>query len=524
MVTTLRPPPMMPNIKGRIPDALPDDAMRAAARRKPVPPAPAAGPEPDTLFDKTLNMAEAPIGIAGTGAILGLPLLRFMGRGTGWIGDKLKLNFVGKAGRSLQKPADYLDTTLLSDLGKSGWGKKAADAGNAVFSRAGTAAQWMSDKTGFGSRMVARKMGGMHRHLENARNVAGIDVSAVHETLRPHVKSIQETLAAAMHPGHVDMTRLGQAFSEFDTAREILHAKNATIATGATAKNLRKLGTHVGKAVTKFTDAGEIKNIGDTIKNLPKEMGGQSLSHNINYGTWVAGSGLSFVHTARTLMKRWQALKRMHAAIEGVAPEKVSTLGMFFGSVSAPVAAARKHLIKTFFAREAIETLGLAIALKGMRNKHMSGMAVGAQFVGSMAVDSVMGESLVAVYEPLEAAYAAGEKLPPEAYAALIGMASRELESRGGADSAFAKEIGRQYAAENKSPAEVMKEVAGGKLSWRMHELMRANEAARSAHPEKTVSHVDKLKGAPQAHRAVIGENTAKVSREASAPAPGHNI
>lgn len=531
MVTTLRPPPhMSPISRGKLSDVVADDAAIAArnkARQEVADhdgvsakhPGASAGPEPDNAFDTALNIAEAPLSVAGLGVFMGIPLLNGIGRLTGWVGDKLNFNFMRRTGGTLQKPGIKLETTTLSDLGKSGWGATAGKVGRGVFDRVGSATQWASDKTGFGSWSASRKMGGVYRHLDQARGIAGINIDAVHETLRPHVRSMQETLAAAAHPGHVDMGSLQKIFSEFDAVKEALHATKTTIATGPAAKNIGKLGKHVGKAVTKFGEAGEVKNIGATIKSLPAEMGKQSLSHNLNYGTWVAGSGLSLVHTARTLMKRWHALKRMHAAVEGVAPEKVSTLGMLFGSVSAPIAEARKHLIKTFFAREAVETFGLGIALKGMRNRHMGGLMVGAQFMGSMAVDRVMGESLVSIYEPLEAAYAAGQKLPPEAYAALIGMSSKELELRGGADGAFAKEIAKQYAAENKSPAEVLKEVGNGKLTWRMHEIMRANEAARASHAP-AISHVEKLKGT-QIHRAVVGEHTDKVTREPAGQSQG---
>ena len=200
---------------------------------------------------------------------------------------------------------------------------------------------------------------------------------------------------------------------------------------------------------------------------------------------------------------------------EDITGKKASTVSILFGKSSATVREARSKLFKNLAVSEATGAVALGVNIVStVKNfSPISGIVAftAPQLIGG-GISTLIGESTLPVYTELSQAHAAGQKISAEAYAELVGKASPELKARGGSSSVFAKELGKIYAAENASPAQIMREAANGKLVQHVKTLIAANEAAKATSMANG-SHVAALqkpaaKTIPSENKPVVGNHT----------------
>lgn len=503
----------------------------------------------EAAVDRALGTSFKILGPLSLGAWIGPPIANGIGRLTSWTGRKTGAKTIESAGARVQGTVKYFNETSLSQVGKSTrTGGFFGAVAQPIFNGAAAVTERLTRWTGLGSNRVAAHVGRMHQHLDLARELKDIDLGAAHPTVRPHLREMHEIVSSAATTGHIDMGRLSKAHAGFHEAIAKVHETQApqSIAgtvSKATGKIKSAIGTvvgsnssaaavgtlhteetqgmeaiaksgaaaigkfekAVGRAVGHHHSAEGWRNPAKAIKNLPHEMKGATLRKTAMEGSWIALSGLSLAAVARSFMKNWRDLKNMQEDISGSKP---STIRLLIGNVAGPVAKARSHLLKTFFAREAVETVGLVVNVKQVRGGHISPIALGVQFAGSQAVDGIMGESIVPVYQALSDLHKKGEAISVEAYAALIGQASPEIKARGGVESPFAKELAKQYAAEKASPAQIMKDIDDGSLMVRVHKIIEEHKKPQTA------SHAKRLEGGAAAEREAIGKHTDQLNKQ----------
>jgi hypothetical protein len=253
-------------------------------------------------------------------------------------------------------------------------------------------------------------------------------------------------------------------------------------------------------------------NISNAVRKAPSVIGKSNALNNTVNGAWVAGSAFSMFGLTTDFMSQMNALRRMHSDITGEDYNRVSTYKLLLGKVPAPVAEARSQLLTNSGIQGVIQTAFLAFNVKQFMGGKMSWLSNSIQagmMFGAPVLGMVVPQSVLPVYDAVRKAHASGQKLPPEFIAEFIGAASSELRKRGGAESGFTRELAKQYAAENTSPADMLKEINSGALMERVKKIIASNKtsvAAAAAAPQ--VSHVDKLNGKAEALAPVVGKHT----------------
>ncbi len=241
--------------------------------------------------------------------------------------------------------------------------------------------------------------------------------------------------------------------------------------------------------------------------------------HTATHAAWIAGSGVGMYGAARDFSSQLESIKQMEADLTGKPAQSISTSTVLFGSVSKPVAEARKHVLITDGTHMAAHLAGLVVNIKSMKSPNAFGGMVTSMLAYALpdqissAVDTFAGESVASIYKPMADAQKAGEVLPPEAYKTFLVTASKDLQSRGSTGSRFAEALAVQYAAEKMSVADVLKEVHGGGMQARVDAIAAAEKQAQP------VSHVERLNKTAALTQPVIGAHTKQVTdRAAVAP------
>ncbi len=279
-----------------------------------------------------------------------------------------------------------------------------------------------------------------------------------------------------------------------------------------------------GNVINKITGVLGSKNqsIGNDVKALPQTIAKSNMREGLVNTAFIAGSAISMFGVATGFIQNLASLKEMHKDITG---KSASTYDVLFGKVSVPVADARSKLLKTFTVSGTTDVISLGVAVAGAISKKVPMLAFFAPQVLSMGASTLIGESAMPYYASIKQAHAAGQKIPADAYAELIAKASPELAKRGGSASVFTQKLAEQYAQNNVSPAQIMREAANGQLIKRVDGIIAANEAAKkttvntalAAQPQQAHSHVAALEGKRngQAVQGVVGEHTARIVSDA---------
>jgi hypothetical protein len=245
---------------------------------------------------------------------------------------------------------------------------------------------------------------------------------------------------------------------------------------------------------------------------------------------FIGGSALSMFGDARTFSQNLESLRQMYADMTGEDVKNVSTVKLLTGSVPDSVAAARSHLVKQFGIKQAFDIGNIALnAMMILNHKMASGWkafaAFGAVSAASMAVDAVMGESILPIHKAFSDAYKTGQEIPPQFYAAYVFAASKDLRSHGEKGQEFAMQVAQEYAAEKVSPGQLLREIESGKLMERVKQISVKADRAQAGVQEDTAQEQIVTRTAEQrGERPVVGKFTSKLNQEAQMAAVGHGI
>ena len=340
-------------------------------------------------------------------------------------------------------------------------------------------------------------------------------LNGISKELHGHFTTLKNVQNAA-HINHVDIGKVTSAVTAIE--KHLTAPGRATELAGMA----KELAHHAGRARAYV-------NPGKAIKNAPAAVGQSNALNNASNAAWVGVSALGMFGIATGFTQQLTALRHMYADITGENYKNVSSFKVLFSQVPAPVATARSQLVKNIGAQAAVQGAWFGFSLKqfigGGRLGKLGNAAQFGMMFAAPALMTLAPDSVLPVYDAARKAYASGEKLPPEFIAEFIGTASPELRKRGGTESAFTRELAKQYAAENASPAQIMKEIADGKMIERVKAITSAHKAAPAIAAAPQVSHVEKLNGKAEALPQPVGVHTQKEqSRRVETSQPGQTV
>lgn len=471
-------------------------------------------------FEKGLDRTEQALGIAAF-APVGEIVLNAAGGATQKIGGWTGFAPVSKAGDAMMVPGKLMTEKTLGDVGKK-MGISGGVNRVAQFFANGTAAvvDPIMRVGGLNNRIANRHAAKAGKHFTDAVDLAGkVDTSGLHGEISGHMAELKKAMGGD-----------GASLDQFVASKAALTVEKIekAITTGdkAVGKSMTKEAeAFLGKAsdaLHHHNHAAGWRDVKGSIKAAPKEMAKASVSNGLMNGSFIALSGVSMVKDAHGFGKEIGRLKQLYADMTDTDPSKVSTMKILVGSVPAPIAEMRSHLVKKLFIKESTDAVGMAVNIKqAMDRKFVGTKAIAAfmlpQFIG-MGADAIMGDTPLPIYEAMSKAHKAGQEVPAEVYAELLGAASKDLKARGGASSPFTQELAKQYAAEKASPALVMKEIHNGKMMERVNAITAvAAQQVQEVHQDKGhTSMVDTVQGNAKKNRPVIGEHTGRVAGDSS--------
>ncbi len=534
MITTLKGPPGIPDMDdlARVREGVRNGVGAArgvvkTAKAKPAAntvqaaAAEIAAESAPNMLDKAVGVTEKGLNLAMMGSFLGaLPFMllggmtKSVGKLTSWAtGDKG--NGVGSHiqvfGKKIGTPARAMNMPF-SKVGRRIERRTGIDINTYVGEAANRTASffaepvaWVAESTGFRQWRMEKNLGKANEWLSTATAAAkDFTLEGNSELLHKHLQTIAK-VQNVQDVAQIDRERLAEALKHISSAVEKKGVKLTDQARKMVAA-ASKVAEHAN-AVHGYQNA---QNVAESVANIPGKLAKRPMAHTVMDAAMIGTSVLGMYGVARGFTQQLTSLRHMYADMTGKDYHSVSNYQVLTGKVPAPVAQARAQLFKTFGFRSIMQTVSMGFAIAFTRGK-AGWKTIAAQIGTQMAeepLSQMLGESVLPVYSEVRKAHALGQQIPPEFYAEFIGAASLDLHKRGGAENAFTREVARQYAAENASPGEVLKEIASGKLMERVKKIAAANDAkAPQAVPQ--VSHVDRLNGKTEALQAAVGKHTA---------------
>lgn len=268
----------------------------------------------------------------------------------------------------------------------------------------------------------------------------------------------------------------------------------------------------------------------DTLRDAGKLTTGDKIQN----GLFLTGNILSTYGVAKGFSQNLDSLKNMYSDVTGVPVENVSTMAILTGNVPDVIKSARSHFLKEHLARGAVNAVGLGLVARSIFKGKNVGLIEGlAPMAAGAAVDAVMGESVLPFYTGFANAFREGKPMEAAAYSEFLISTSEDLKKRGAMGHRMAILLGEEYAKEQKSPAELLKEIessqqahkAGGKggaFDERIERILTRIEeqkahapkaaAPKAAQPQAKM--VDKLQGNQPADMKVQGKFTQRLQQE----------
>lgn len=288
------------------------------------------------------------------------------------------------------------------------------------------------------------------------------------------------------------------AFAPHRDAISNLIKENEVILNKGESTALKAMLDDIGKAA-KSNKVSIFSRIGNTLKAMPvlsnaantlRAVPGSLRNSKVLPGaanlSFILFSVGSLIGVANNFRKNISTLKEMSKAITG---KETSTLGVVFGKASDPIIKeARSKLFSNSVISGATDAISLGLVINDTVKGNVGFLKFMAPQAASSVLNAVVGGSTLPIYTALRDAHAAGQKISAEAYAELIGSASKELKARGGSSSVFAKELGKIYEDMQPPPSQVLRRAANGEMMKDVKALMTANEAAKTTAASSTVA------------------------------------
>jgi hypothetical protein len=427
---------------------------------------------PDVAFEKT----ESRLGMLGMVGMMGPAVLAGVGTGVGWVGSKLKLGFVSTAGEAMHAPkkaaAKEVGQVFGGRVGTllEGSGTRLAGAladpieGVAHMTPVPKVMRGLAEKSSSRNLAKAMKFAGDHEKLIEAAPAAAKG---------PLGKMLQIVRDAGSR-GQVDMKAFDAAQAEFAKIME----KNPSL-----MKEMEAATAKAGKGAAKFTHyadkaryaAGAAKtysNIGETVRELPKNISKASVGHAVFNGAFIGASAVSLASGAHSFVKTKEVLDAM--------PE---------GEITRHE---RSRAYKNSAIRGVVDTANLVLNVK-QAGKNVPNMLVYFIPMGiSMAAGAILGESqLTTMYKEMNNAQAKGQKLDAQAYASFLAEASKKLNARGGANGKFTKAVALLCEERNMMVRDLLRD---GVIDNLIEEVIERGDTQKAGQ-KADISHVDRLSG-----------------------------
>lgn len=462
------------------------------------------------------NAVDTATNVAGTaGAVAGfspmiVPAVSKLAGGTAWLANEFGATKIARGGERVKEGINNFADKKFSDVfRKAPFSKEIASASQNAVNAIGNGVNRFTEATGLNK--VAPKYHDWRSGKHAARLQKMVSNSAALDEVKkklPHngYQAAREILDHAKLPvGQIDLAKLDAHSAAF--AQGLSEATGKFSASERMAiKSVENIAKTAGKAAASHGNAASLKNMGVVVKELPKAIGSSKLLPGVANTAFIGMSALGMFNGVRDFAKNISALKEMSSAITG---KKTSTLSVLLGDVPKEIAADRSKIMGNLAISEATSATSLVMSvLSAAKNRiGMIGFLI-PDLVGRGA-GYLIGDSVASTYTQMKKAHAAGQEIPVAAYAELIGNTSKDLKARGGISSPFTEEIAKQYAAEQISPSQVMKEAANGGVPRRINAIVAANEAAKHAEAASQHSHVAALnRPKTQQTQPVLGKHT----------------
>jgi len=270
------------------------------------------------------------------------------------------------------------------------------------------------------------------------------------------------------------------------------------------------------------------KNAASMVAEAPSALAAKPMVTGLMEASFISASAIQMTTGGLTFAKGLATLKQMAFEITG---KKYSAWEVLFGDAPEVVKNERGQMLKVLAVSEGAGAISLGLAIKNAARVVSPWLWGGITAVGAGA-SMLIGEGMLPVYDQASKAFNAGQPIPPEMYAKIIGV-SKELTNHGGEAGPFAQAIATQYAAENVSPADVIREMESGALKQRIDKIIAENDAKAPAKTEEKtsveqpkISHVAALEQPrekkPLAHlankeREIVGDKTREIVNAALA-------
>lgn len=457
------------------------------------------------------------IGMAGFGA-MGLP---FVGAGLNKVGGWTGFSALNSLGNGFKKAGEMTFAEVGHATGLGGVFSPIGKAFDGVTSLSARALQ-ATGLTKVASNMHA---GRFQSHMGKVHAALGALGNVTDAKLAGHISEITTHLNGPI--SHGTFEKVEKALADATThAAEVGHPA---------AKQIGKLTSAVEKAATSHYFADGYAHLGEYAKKSSSRIAQGGALHGLMNASFIAGAGITDYRMTTDLMKSLKNLKTMHAKLSGQSEDDISTLGLFLGKVSEPVEQARTEILKEFGPSIVLNAMNTVVNIKLAANQKSGGliMMMALPMLESMVARGFLGGKLLPTYNKMQDMQCAGEEVPAEMYATLIGSASKELRERGGADSNFAKALSVFYAEHHAKADTVLREVHDGTIKKRVKQLQQEHDAYVKEHPEvaqseaaekakntvsKNESFVDRIAGkGKEMTRNIVGDHTAKLATQHSA-------
>lgn len=433
------------------------------------------------------------------------------GAAAGMVGDRMASTakkrgwgLMEKIGNVLATPKRWYTELSFSDVGKNlGVGDFFAKATQPVFNATGAIADTVGGATGFNGWRQQVHTAKAEKAFAKAIETAN-ELNLEHAPTAEIRSALQTVKSAALASG--SRTRAGS--ESFFAAKAQLHeaVKAHSGGLAGEAKTLMKkaekltgalghegAGGHLEKAIYHSERAAHYGDVRGSFSKASEKVGSAKIGPGLMHGSFVALSALSILDDTQSFRGKLGSLRQMYLDLTG--EKSVSTIGLLFGSVPAPVARARTPLMVNFGIKNVLDLANILLNIKMNRLGMMSSLfAFGGVTAAASGVDMLVDTNELTFYGGISKAHREGKNISAEAYAEFLTLVSSDL-GRSGKDNPMVQKLGELYAAEQIAPGALIKEVESGAMTKRVRGIIAANASKAPKEPAKTpdVAAQDKL-------------------------------
>lgn len=371
---------------------------------------------------------------------------------------------------------------------------------------------------------LTEKLGNIVSAFEKHATTLGADAMKDGQVLKAKALGSDISLTAAEHMQNItrklgELSNLTQTMPDVANSKQVqtlfqeirndynavqaLHTDNAAMKTACkeVRNALKSAEKPLNKVAKNVENSSFWKNLPETMENMPQSLKDMDLRHGVMTAAIGAGTLAEGAHTAFAIKHDYHLLKSMVEAVEG---KEASILHVLTGDIPPVLKEARHHFFAKHGPETIFETIAAGFNLSFLKKSGGGGMAM----VGLMAAP-IAGNALadqnptLQLYETLEKLQHEGTALSADMYAEFVHAAAEDTHTLdlGKFNPLTRSRLFSDYAKENITPNELLKEIDSGKMVKRaetIEEQVKAQINQKTAAPEAAV-------------KPVLGQHTAKV-------------